>query len=102
MVTRDVAEEYKLKVGDPIVLSDLRVGIPVQGTVPGVACDTPHHYGDKAYYSDETARSLVNGQRGEEVNPFSELTNREMDVWQEGIVRRDQAQAWFPLFYTIV
>ena len=62
IVTRDIAGDYGLKVGDPIVLSDLRVGIPVAGTVRGIAYDTPNHQGDKIYYSVETAQKLANGQ----------------------------------------
>ena len=62
IVTRDAAGDYGLKVGDPIVLSDLRVGIPVAGTVRGIAYDTPNHQGDKIYYSVETAQKLAKGQ----------------------------------------
>jgi len=62
IVTRDAAGDYGLKVGDPIVLSDLRTGIPVAGTVRGIAYDTPNHQGDKIYYSVETAQKLANGQ----------------------------------------
>jgi putative ABC transport system permease protein len=62
VVTRDVAEEFKLKVGDAIVLSDLRFGIPVQGTLRGIAYDTPNHYGTKIYYSVATAQALANDQ----------------------------------------
>ena len=62
VVTRDIAEENHLKVGDPVVLSDLRTGIPVEGTVRGIAYDTPNHHGDKIYYSVVTAQKLANGQ----------------------------------------
>jgi putative ABC transport system permease protein len=61
VVTRDIAERYNLKVGDPIVLADLRVGVPVAGTLRGIAYDTPNHQGEKIYYSIETARKLANG-----------------------------------------
>ncbi len=61
VVTRDIAEEYHLKVGSPVVLSDLRAGIPVVGVVRGIAYDTPNHQGDNVYYSIETAQKLANG-----------------------------------------
>jgi putative ABC transport system permease protein len=60
VITRDIAEQYHLKVGDPIVLSDLRVGAPLEGRLRGIAYDTPNHRGDKIYYSIETARKLAN------------------------------------------
>ena len=62
VLTRDLAGEYNFKIGDPIILSDLRFGIPVAGTVRGIAYDTPNHQGDKIYYSVETAQKLANGQ----------------------------------------
>jgi putative ABC transport system permease protein len=62
VITRDVAEEYKLKVGDALILTNLRVGVPVKSTVRAIAYDTPNHQGDKIYYSVETAQKLVNGQ----------------------------------------
>ncbi len=62
VVTRDVAEEFNLKVGDSIILADPRVGASIPGTVRGIAYDTPNHYGEKIYYSLATARDLGNGQ----------------------------------------
>jgi putative ABC transport system permease protein len=62
VITRDIAEQYHLKVGDPIVLSDLRFGVPLDGNVAGIAYDTPNHRGEKIYYSIETAQKLANGQ----------------------------------------
>jgi putative ABC transport system permease protein len=62
VVTRDVAEEYGLKVGQPLVLADLRTGAPVDGVIRGIASDTPNHQGDKIYYSLETARRLAGDQ----------------------------------------
>ena len=59
VITRDIAQEYDLKVGDPLVLADARVGAPVQATVRGIANDTPNHQGDKIYYTLETARQLA-------------------------------------------
>jgi putative ABC transport system permease protein len=62
VITRDIAEQYHLEVGDPIVLSDLRFGVPLDGKVAGIAYDTPNHRGDKIYYSMDTAQKLANGQ----------------------------------------
>jgi putative ABC transport system permease protein len=62
VITRDLAEAYNLKVGAPIILSDLRIGLPVAGIVRAIAYDTPNHQGAKLYYSVETARKLANGQ----------------------------------------
>jgi putative ABC transport system permease protein len=62
IVTRDVAEAFDLTVGDAIILTDLRAGVPVSGIVRAVAYDTPNHRGDKIYYSVQTAQALANGQ----------------------------------------
>ncbi len=62
VVTRDVAEEFNLKVGDSIFLADPRVGASIRGVVRGIAYDTPNHYGEKIYYSLATAQALGNGQ----------------------------------------
>jgi putative ABC transport system permease protein len=62
VVTRDIADEYHLHIGDRITLSNLRAGVPVEGTVRGVASDTPNHYGDKLYYSLDTAQALANAK----------------------------------------
>ena len=62
VITRDLARQYHLNVGDPLVLSDLRSGLPVKATVRGIAYDTPNHQGDKLYYTIETAQKLANGQ----------------------------------------
>jgi len=62
VITRDLAAEYDLQVGDVVILSDLRTGARVEGTVTGIANDTPNHRGNKVYYNLETARKLANGQ----------------------------------------
>ena len=62
VVTRDLALEYNLKVGDPLILADLRSGAPLEGRVRGIAYDTPNHQGDKIYYTIETAQKLASGQ----------------------------------------
>ena len=61
VITRDVAAETGLQVGDAIVLADLQAGLPVQGYVRGIASDTPNHQGSKIYYTLETATLLANG-----------------------------------------
>jgi putative ABC transport system permease protein len=62
VITRDIAQEYHLKVGGRLVLSDLRVGVPMEGTIRGIAYDTPNHQGDKIYFTIETAQKLAGGQ----------------------------------------
>jgi putative ABC transport system permease protein len=62
IITRDIAIGDNLKVGDRIVLSDLRIGMPVECTIRAIANDTPNHQGDKLYYTLETAQKLANGQ----------------------------------------
>ncbi len=62
VLTRDLAEDNNLKVGDAIILSDLRVGVPIEGRVRGIAYDTPNHQGDKIYYSVATAQKLAGSQ----------------------------------------
>lgn len=64
VITRDLAARYNLKVGDPLVLSDLRDGVPLEGILRGIAYDTPNHQGEKLYYSIATAQKLANGQPG--------------------------------------
>jgi putative ABC transport system permease protein len=59
VITRDLAEEYALHVGDTIFLSDLHAGIPLQATIRGIAYDTPNHQGGKLYYTIATAQSLA-------------------------------------------
>jgi putative ABC transport system permease protein len=61
VITRDIAQEKGLKVGDAIVLSDLNVGATVPGHIRGIAADTPNHQGSKVYYTVETARKLAGG-----------------------------------------
>jgi putative ABC transport system permease protein len=63
VITRDLAQEYNLKLGDPIVLADLRFGTPVQGVIRGIAYDTPNHLGSKIYYTVATAQRLANSQQ---------------------------------------
>ncbi len=63
VITRDLAQEYSLKVGDPIVMADLRFGTPMQGVVRGIAYDTPNHQGSKVYYTVATAQQLANSQQ---------------------------------------
>ena len=68
VITRDIAQEYDLKVGNPLILADARVGAPVRATIRGIANDTPNHQGDKIYYTIETAQKLAaQGERGQPV-----------------------------------
>ena len=62
VVTRDIAQDYDFNIGDPILLSDIHFGAPVEGHVRGIADDTPNHQGSKIYYSLATAQELAAGQ----------------------------------------
>lgn len=63
LVSRDLALEYGLAVGDGLVLSDLSSGRPLQATVRGIITDTPNHKGSKLYYALETAARLAGNDR---------------------------------------
>ncbi|TLN15338.1 FtsX-like permease family protein, partial [bacterium] len=63
LVSRDLALEYGLAVGDSLVLSDLAAGQPLQARVRGIIIDTPNHKGSKLYYSLETAARLAGNGR---------------------------------------
>lgn len=62
VITRDLAEQYNLAVGDELVLADLHLGAPVSGVVRGIADDTPNHQGSKVYYTQATGAALENRQ----------------------------------------
>lgn len=62
-ISRDVALQYNLSVGDAIILSDLNSGAPVEARIRGIIVDTPNHKGDKVYYSLETAQALAHSER---------------------------------------
>jgi putative ABC transport system permease protein len=62
IITRDIAQDNHLAVGDRIILSDLDFGAPVEGRIRGIAYDTPNHQGSKIYYSKETAAQLTGGR----------------------------------------
>ncbi len=104
VVTRDLAREYGLAVGDEIVVSDLEVGVPVPGVVRGIATDTPNHQGDKLYYSLETAERLAGGRaaantaianssRPETVSAELERAGWWVD-WAAGRLAGDAGNAW--------
>ncbi len=58
LVSRDLALEHHLSVGDTLVLSDLAAGTPLEVRVRGIIIDTPNHKGSKLYYTLETAALL--------------------------------------------
>lgn len=63
IISRDLALEHKLTVGDTLVLSDLTAGARFVARIRGIVTDTPNHKGSKLYYSLETAEQLaVNGR----------------------------------------
>ena len=51
VITRDLALNYKLKVGDAIILSDLSLGKPLAGNIRGIISDTPNHQGSKVIHT---------------------------------------------------
>ena len=63
VITSDLASTYRLRVGDKLSLTDLGLGVPLQGKVTGIASDTPNHQGSKVYYSHETAGILTGMER---------------------------------------
>ena len=85
VITRDLAAEYGLRAGDPVVLSDLRTGARVEGTVSGIAYDTPNQRGDKVYYSLETARRLANGQPAANTVILNTANGKELAAELEGL-----------------
>lgn len=63
LVTRDIADDYDLQVGDPIRLSDYETGAVAEGVVRGIVSDTPNHQGSKIYYTLAMAERLAGGRR---------------------------------------
>ncbi|GAP12659.1 predicted ABC-type transport system [Longilinea arvoryzae] len=63
LVSRDLALEYHLALGDSLVLADLNAGKPLPARIRGIITDTPNHKGSKLYYSLETAAQLEGSDR---------------------------------------
>lgn len=63
LISRDLALEYHLSVGDTLLLSDLAAGTPLEARIRGIIIDTPNHYGSKLYYSLATASRLAGSDR---------------------------------------
>ena len=59
LITRDLADKIGLKVGDPVLLSDLTFGTPVKSIVRGILSDTPDHLGDRVFYTLATESDLT-------------------------------------------
>ena len=59
LVTKDLADQNNLRVGDEIILADLQNGTPVTGHIRGIVADTPNHEGSKLYYTLATAARLA-------------------------------------------
>ena len=104
IVTRDLAREYRLAVGDAIILTDLEVGVPVPAVVRGIANDTPNHQGDKVYYALSTAERLADGHAAANTvianttQPETVTTDLERDGWvvdwAAGRLAGDPGNAW--------
>jgi len=65
LITRDLAADDHLHVGDPLLLSDLSVGAVVEGRIRGIVSETPNHQGSKVYYDMDTARLLAGSENPE-------------------------------------
>lgn len=59
LITRDLADNLNLDVGDPLLLSDLTFGAPIHATVRGILRDTPDHLGDRVFYTLPTESALT-------------------------------------------
>jgi len=59
IISRDLALEHNLRVGDTLTLSDLAAGAALQATIRGIVTDTPNHTGSKLYYNLSTAEALA-------------------------------------------
>jgi putative ABC transport system permease protein len=93
LITRDIALDQGLGVGDTLVLSDLRVGVPVTGHIRGIVKDTPNHQGSKVYYNLATAEMLANG--GRILNTALLLAND-----PPGLIPDLQTSGWRPFLAT--
>lgn len=87
LVTRDVATDEHLKVGDVLLVSDLTVGVPVRLQLRGIIEDTPNHMGGKLYYTLATAKKIANGANA--INTALATTSN-VSAAQETL----QAQGW--------
>lgn len=62
-ITRDMADDLELEVGDPVLVTDGMGGAPQPLTIGGVIEMPPSHQAKSAYYSLETARQLANNSK---------------------------------------
>lgn len=58
LITRDIAGDLALSVGDTVFVGNLDTGINLETTVRGIIEQTPDGYGGRIYYSLDTARAL--------------------------------------------
>ncbi len=58
VVTRDLAQELGLSVGDSIHVGSLNRGRAIEALVRGIVGQTPDGYGSRVYYNLETAQQL--------------------------------------------
>ncbi len=59
LITRDLAQEKDIHVGDTLLVSDLKVGAPIEMVVRGVVEHTPDGQGERIYYTLDAALRLV-------------------------------------------
>ncbi|HPH95238.1 MAG TPA: ABC transporter permease [Anaerolineaceae bacterium] len=58
LITRDLAEDKGIVLGDTLLVSDLNHGEPLSMTVRGIIDDNPDHEGSRLYYTHEAAMAL--------------------------------------------
>jgi putative ABC transport system permease protein len=75
LITRDLAEQLNLKVGDGFSLSGSPGSPPYNLKIAAIANDTPRHLGDSVFYNLETARQIA-GQN-EVITEISALVGSE-------------------------
>jgi putative ABC transport system permease protein len=62
-ITRDMADDLDLDVGDPVLVTDGMGGAPQRLILGGVVEMPPSHQAKSAFYSLETARQLANNSK---------------------------------------
>ena len=95
VITRDIARERGLSVGDTLLLSNRLGGRPYEMKVSAIATNTPGYVGEVVYYSLQTTR-LITGH----ALPATEI----LVLWngEPGAVQADLADAGWRIDYFFV
>lgn len=59
LITRDLANELELTVGDTLIVGDLSSSITIEGVIRGIIAQTPDRNGGKILYGLDTAQTLA-------------------------------------------